>query len=75
MAETANPDSRPKLLVLAAHDQFRPAREAGQIVADWPNTEVTIVDGADHFFVGRTERVDELVLSWLRRIANRPVAV
>ena len=64
-------DRRPKLVVLAAHDQFRPARDAGRIVADWPNTEVTIVEGADHFFVGRTERVNELVFSWLRRLADR----
>src|SRR5581483_8519683 len=27
-------DRRPKLVVLAAHDQFRPAREAGRIVSE-----------------------------------------
>lgn len=63
-------DPRPKLVVLAAHDQFRPAREAGQIVAGWPNTQVTIVEGADHFFVGRTERVSEVVLGWMRSLAQ-----
>lgn len=59
-------DERPKLIVLARHDQFRSPDDAGPIVGSWPNTTVVVVEGADHFFVGRTDRVAEAVLSWLR---------
>ncbi len=54
-------DARPKLVVLAQHDDFRDAAEAGAIAHAWPSTRVEIVGGASHFFVGRTDRVVELV--------------
>lgn len=65
-------DPRPKLAVLASRDQFRPAREAGQIVSGWPNSRIAIIEGADHFFVGRTERVSAEVLTWIRQFAPDP---
>ncbi len=54
-------DERPKLLVLAAHDEFRAPAEIEADVAGWENTRVEIVPGASHFFVGRTERVVDAV--------------
>ncbi len=54
-------DARPKLLVLAAHDEFRAPAEIEAEVAAWKNTRTEIVPGASHFFVGRTERVVEAV--------------
>ena len=55
--ERVGGDARPKLLVLAAHDEFRAPPEIEADTADWHNTRVEIVPGASHFFVGRTERV------------------
>jgi uncharacterized protein len=50
-------DARPKLLVLAANDEFRTPDEIAADAAGWTNTRVTIIPGASHFFVGRTDRV------------------
>ena len=43
-------NARPKHLVAAAHDQFRPPTELTKLVAGCPNTSITTIDGADHFF-------------------------
>ena len=59
--ETVAADARPKLLILAAHDEFRAPEEVEHDTAHWTNTRVEIVAGASHFFVGRTDRVVELV--------------
>ena len=53
-------DERPKLLALAAHDEVRPPAEVEALVRPWRSTEVVVVDGASHFFVGRTDRLAEL---------------
>ena len=50
-------DPRPKLLVLAAHDEFRDPAEIEHEVAGWTNTQVEVIAGASHFFVGRTDQV------------------
>jgi uncharacterized protein len=50
-------DARPKLLVLAAHDEFRAPSEVEADIASWSSTRVEIIAGASHFFVGRTDRV------------------
>jgi alpha/beta superfamily hydrolase len=56
---TVGNDPRPKLLVLAEHDEFRPPAEIEEETRDWRNTERVVVNGASHFFVGRTEQVVE----------------
>jgi hypothetical protein len=50
-------DSRPKLLLLAQHDEFRPPSEIEAEAQTWTNTNVEVIAGASHFFVGRTDRV------------------
>lgn len=50
-------DVRPKLLVLAAHDEFRAPDEIAEETRDWKSTRIEVVAGASHFFVGRTDRV------------------
>jgi alpha/beta superfamily hydrolase len=62
-------DPRPKLLVLAAHDEFRAPAEIEAAVQDWTNTRVEIVAGASHFFVGRTDRVVDLTADFVRGVA------
>ena len=58
-------DPRPKLVLLAAHDEFRPAAEVGVITACWTATTTETVPGASHFFVGRTDRLVDLVRTWM----------
>lgn len=58
-------DPRPKLVLLAAHDEFRPAAEVAAVTDRWPATTTETLAGASHFFVGRTDRVVALVQSWI----------
>lgn len=58
----AGADPRPKLVALAEHDQFRTPDEVAGRLDDWKATRVEIVGGADHFFVGRTDRLVDLAL-------------
>lgn len=60
-------DLRPKLVILAAHDEFRPAAEVAAITASWRATTTETVAGASHFFVGRTDRLIDLTATWTRR--------
>jgi len=58
-AETAA-DPRPKAFLLGQHDQFRPPAEVEAQVATWTGASVEIVGGADHYFIGRTDRLAAL---------------
>ena len=68
--DTVGHDPRPKRLVLAEHDQFRTPDAVRAEVTGWTNTDVTVVGGADHFFVGRTARVVELATSLVDQLAG-----
>jgi alpha/beta superfamily hydrolase len=61
-------DDRPKLLAVPEHDQYRPPDEARDIVEGWANTELRIVKGADHFLVGRVDRVAEWAVDFARSL-------
>ena len=61
-------DPRPKLLVVPEHDQFRPPDSAREATADWKNTRIEVVPGADHFLVGRVDRVPPLCIGFLREL-------
>ncbi len=63
-------DPRPKLLVLAAHDEFRAPDEIAAETNEWESTRIEIVAGASHFFVGRTERVTTLVGEFTLQLAG-----
>ncbi len=69
--EKIGADERPKLLVLAAHDEFRVPAEVEADVAGWKHTRVDIVPGASHFFVGRTDRVVDLTTRFVGELAGR----
>jgi alpha/beta superfamily hydrolase len=64
-AITAAADERPKLLVLAEHDEFRSPSEIEEETNAWLNTERVVVNGASHFFIGRTEQVVDLTAGFL----------
>jgi len=58
-------DKREKVLILAEHDEYRPAEEVAALAAAWTNTAVEVVGGASHFFVGRTDRVTQLTAAFV----------
>lgn len=68
IAQTGS-DPRPKVLALAQHDQFRSPDEVEGEVGGWAATRVEIVGGADHFFVGRIDRLVELAVAHVEELA------
>ena len=62
-------DPRPKLLALAQHDEYRDPAEVTELAERWANTDVHVVGGASHFFVGRTDRLVDLAVGYVDRIA------
>ncbi len=64
-------DPRPKLLVLAAHDEFRAPDEIAAETRDWNATAIEVVAGASHFFVGRTDQVVALAAAFVESLARR----
>lgn len=63
-------DARPKLLVLAANDEFRAPDEIRTATRQWAATQIEVIAGASHFFVGRTERVVTLVADFVGALAG-----
>jgi alpha/beta superfamily hydrolase len=63
-------DPRPKLVALAEHDEYRPPDEVAAAVAPWSATDVVVVPGASHFFVGRTDRLVELAIAYVDRLTT-----
>lgn len=61
-------DTRPKLVLLAQHDEFRQPAELEAIAARWANTDMHVIGGASHFFVGRTDRLVEMTLEFFDRL-------
>jgi uncharacterized protein len=62
-------DPRPKLLVLAQHDEVRDPEEVRPIAEQWANTDIRVVGGASHFFVGRTDRLVEIASGYVERLS------
>jgi alpha/beta superfamily hydrolase len=62
-------DPRPKLLALAQHDEYRDPAAVTELAEHWANTDVHLVGGASHFFVGRTDRLVELASGYVDRLA------
>jgi alpha/beta superfamily hydrolase len=67
-------DDRPKLLALAQHDEYRDPAEVTELAEHWANTDVHVVGGASHFFVGRTDRLVQLAAGYVDRLAPTPTA-
>jgi alpha/beta superfamily hydrolase len=65
-------DARPKLLVLAQHDEVRDPTEVAAMAEHWANTDVQMVGGASHFFMGRTDRLVELAIGYIDRLTGSP---
>lgn len=65
LASAAGADPRPTLLLVPEHDQFRPPDAARAVTEGWTDTTIEVIDGADHFLVGRTEKVARLVAAFV----------
>lgn len=65
-------DARPKHLAVPEHDAFRPPDSARAATADWVNTTVEVVAGADHFLVGRTGQVAASLVAFVESVAEPP---
>jgi hypothetical protein len=63
-------DARPKLLVLGQHDEFRSPASVVEATDDWNATELDVIAGASHFFVGRTDRVVDAVRAFVERVVG-----
>jgi alpha/beta superfamily hydrolase len=66
--DQVGPDPRPKLLLLGEHDEIRPPDEVVEVASGWAATEVEVVPGASHFFVGRTDRLVASATDFLGRL-------
>jgi uncharacterized protein len=62
-------DPRPKLLALAEHDEFREPASVIDATREWVSTDIEVIGGASHFFVGRTDRLVQLALAYVSRWA------
>ena len=58
-------DPRPKRLAVPEHDEFRPPESAREATADWVNTSIEVIAGADHFCAGRTDKVADLLVAFV----------
>lgn len=67
ISAAAGADPRPKVLIVGEHDQFLVPNAAREATAAWKSTHVVAVPGADHFFVGRTDRVADIVTAAVLR--------
>ena len=63
-------EMRPKQLVVPERDAFNPPDDARARTAGWINTVLTVVPGADHFLVGRTEPVVDALLAFTATLTS-----
>jgi len=63
-------DARPKQLVLGQHDEFREPASVVEATEDWNATDIEVIPGASHFFVGRTERVVDAARAFVGRVVG-----
>jgi alpha/beta superfamily hydrolase len=58
--------AKPKLIVQGAHDEHGRASAVEQVFARLPGEKrIVFVPGADHFFAGQLDQVDQAVTTWL----------
>ncbi|RXS95720.1 alpha/beta hydrolase [Silvibacterium dinghuense] len=57
----------PKLFISGTRDQYGPVDTIQSVVAHAaPPSELVLVEGADHFFVGRLDEVQHAIIGWTR---------
>ena len=68
-ARAAGSDARPKHVLVAGHDQFSPPDPTSGAMADWVETEMTVIPRADHFFAADLATI----ASWALDALARPI--
>jgi uncharacterized protein len=63
-------DTRSKLLALAEHDEYRSPSSVEAETESWTATEIVVVGGASHFFMGRTDRLVEVATAYVARMTS-----
>ena len=69
-APTVGDDERPKLLLVAEHDQFCPPESAAAATDGWRATTIEPVPGGDHFLAGQARHVGARVVACMEEIAG-----
>jgi alpha/beta superfamily hydrolase len=69
---------KPKLFVHGANDQFGEIGKIEALVESLPGeNRLVVVAGAEHFFAGKLDQLDEAILNWLKErypeVAGRPL--
>ncbi len=55
-----------KLAITGSHDEFAPPDLVEQLVHTWnPDAAFTIIERADHFFFGHTDKLSEILLKYI----------
>jgi hypothetical protein len=63
-------DPRPKQFVLGERDQVCALDHVRAATAEWNATTIELVGGADHFFLGRTDRVVSAAREFVSRLVG-----
>ena len=72
IVEPSAPPGTPVLALVARHDQYAPPERVTEATAEWPDVEIEVIEGADHFLAGHTTFVAARVTEWLSsRVADR----
>tara|TARA_B100001245_G_scaffold139303_1_gene103667 strand:+ start:6798 stop:7442 length:645 start_codon:yes stop_codon:yes gene_type:complete len=66
----AGHDKRPTLLLVPQHDQYRSPDEAAATSHSWVSTSLSIIDGGDHFLMGRSKPVTEATAAFVKTIID-----
>ncbi len=66
----AGHDERPTLLLVPQHDQYRSPDEAATISHSWDSTSLSIIDGGDHFLLGRSKPVSEATAAFVKKVID-----
>lgn len=56
---------KPKLVLQGSRDEFGGVDRLEEVASAWPRAEIVIVEGADHFFAGQVEFVEETMRRWV----------
>jgi len=55
----------PVTVITGAHDQFNPPEQLRPKIESWTNTELHVIDAADHFFAGAHRQVSDIATAAL----------
>ena len=67
----AGTDPRPKRIVTGSADDFRPPDQARAATDHWTNCEITVADGANHFFAVGLDAVRAAATDLVRQLTDR----